>query len=171
LHPRSDPLFPVVIMTTMPVEKSEQSSLHFSSEGLTVHMRIPSDWIYLNNAILTLREICEHLDLPTRQANRIILVLEEIVMNAMEHAYSGNSGLIDLQFSVSGSEFILVVEDFGQGIPDGLPRDFLKEDEILCERGRGLLIAKGIADRALVQKTSGGGTRATLLFQLSSVEI
>ncbi len=157
-------------MTTMPVEKSEQSSVHFSSEGLTVHMRIPSDWVYLNNAILTLREICDHLDLPSRQSNRIVLVLEEVVMNAMEHAYSGSSGLIDLQFSVSGNEFILVVEDFGQGIPDGLPIDLLNEEEILCDRGRGLMIAKGIADRALVQKTSGGGTRATLLFQLNVLE-
>lgn len=149
------------------IDKTETSSLHLSSEGLSVHMRIPAEWLYLSNAVLTLKEICEHLDLPLPHANRIVLVLEEALMNAIEHAYQDDGGgLVDLQFTVQGTEFLVAVEDFGCGIPADLPEDLLTEDEILSDRGRGLMLVRGIADKALVQTTSQGGTRATMLFYL-----
>jgi len=130
-------------------------------------MRIPAERLYLNNAILTLREICDHLDVRSERACQIVLSLEEALLNAIEHAYVGETGLIDLQFSVEGSEFIVVVEDYGCGISRQKELDLLTNEEILCDRGRGLFILNGMPDKTILQTNIGKGTRATMLFNLT----
>lgn len=150
-------------------EEGESSSISMSPEGLSVHMRVPAERMYVANAVLTLREICDHLCLPEDRAARVVLVLEEALLNAIEHAYNGEGGLIDLQFSIEGSEFVIVVEDFGNGMVREIDIDSLVASDLLFERGRGLCIMKGISDKAVVQSSSRG-TRATMLFQISNQE-
>ncbi len=149
------------------VRPPETSTLSLSPEGLSIHMRIPADRLYLANAMLTLREICDHLNLDCRQSNRISLVMEEALLNSMEHAYpaAGGDGQIDLQFTVEGDEFLVVVEDFGRGIPSGRESEYIADDSILNDRGRGLCILRGLSDKSAVTPTSQG-TRATMLFYL-----
>jgi len=146
-------------------EAGESSTVSMSPEGLSVHMRIPAERMYMANAVLTLREICDHLCLSPERTNRVVLVLEEALMNSIEHAYNGDGGFIDLQFSIEGPEFLIVVEDFGNGMVHDVDIDSLEASDLLFERGRGLCIMKGISDRAVVQSSSRG-TRATMLFQL-----
>jgi len=148
-------------------EAGESSTVSMSPEGLSVHMRIPAERMYMANAVLTLREICDHLCLSEERTNRVVLVLEEALMNSIEHAYNGDGGLVDLQFSIEGPEFVIVVEDFGNGMVHDIDIDSLEASDLLFERGRGLCIMKGISDRAVVQSSSRG-TRATMLFQLQN---
>ncbi|HOY66261.1 MAG TPA: ATP-binding protein [Candidatus Ozemobacteraceae bacterium] len=153
-----------------PVEGSESSTVRISPEGLSVHMRIPAERIYLANATLTLREICDHLCLSDERTGRVVLAVEEALMNSIEHAYNGSGGQIDLQFSVEGTEFVIVVEDFGNGMAREREIDTLSGSDLLFERGRGMRIMKGISDKAVVQTSAGRGTRATMLFQLNHNE-
>jgi|GEM_PF-1978667 len=153
-----------------PVEAGESSTVRMSPEGLSVHMRIPAERTYLANATLTLREICDHLCMQEQRTNRIVLALEEAILNSIEHAYNGSGGLIDLQLSIEGPEFVIVVEDFGNGMVHEIDIDSLRESELLFDRGRGLCIMKGISDKAIVQSTAGRGTRTTMLFQISNHE-
>jgi serine/threonine-protein kinase RsbW len=152
----------------------EESTVSLSSEGLSVHMRIPAERGYLGNAVLTLRGICEHVAVSLDRSNRIILALEEALMNAMEHAYKDvpeeQGGFIDLQFAVEGSELSLIVEDYGCGLPEGAKKPLSTEDEILCDRGRGLNILDEIPDKILVDSARGRGTRTSMLFYLVSCD-
>jgi len=147
--------------------KNETSTLSISPEGLSIHMRIPAERGYVNNAVLTLREVCDHLNLAVKQSNRIVLALEEALLNSIEHAYEEveQTGQIDLHFSVEGEEFLLVVEDFGRGIPGDKNIDSIDDRSILNDRGRGLCILRGLSDKSVVQATDRG-TRATMLFYI-----
>ncbi|RCK79695.1 MAG: hypothetical protein OZSIB_4167 [Candidatus Ozemobacter sibiricus] len=150
-------------------QRPETSTLRLSPEGLSIHMRIPAERPYLRNAILTLREICDHLNIDPARRNRIVLALEEALLNAVEHAYNGDGhlGQIDLQFTIEGDEFLVMVEDFGQGISPEQAMGYIHDDRILEDRGRGLCILRGMSDRSVVQATERG-TRATMMFHLPS---
>lgn len=149
---------------------SEESSVSLSSEGLSVHMRIPADRGYLCNAVLTLRGICEHVAISICHTNRIVLALEESLLNAMEHAYGRESGFVDLQFSVEGLEMALIIEDYGCGLPEGSGNALSCEAEILCDRGRGLAIINRLPDKIVVDSAQGRGTRTSMLFYLSKCD-
>ena len=147
----------------------EECGVTLSAERISVHMRIPAERVYLGNAVITLREICEHLDVGCSKTNRIILALEEALLNAIEHAYIEGGGIVDLQFSVEGPEFTVVVEDFGGGMksfPVEDPDSDDSVDAILADRGRGLRILRGISDHSELESPPGRGTRATMLFYL-----
>ncbi len=148
-----------------------ESEVMLSPDGLSVHIRIPADRGYLCNAVMTLKEICANISISDIRSNRIVLALEESLLNAIEHAYNGGeTGLIDVLFSVDGSEFSMVVEDFGCGIPSGARNQFSNFDEILCDRGRGLEILHKIPDKIVVDSQTGSGTRATMLFHLENCD-
>lgn len=147
----------------------EECGMTLSAERISVHMRIPAERVYVGNAVLTLREICEHLDVGSFKANRIVLALEEALLNAIEHAYIEGGGVVDLQFAVEGPEFTVVVEDFGGGMKTFPVEDAEDDDSfeaILADRGRGLRILRGITDHAELDSPPGRGTRATMLFYL-----
>jgi anti-sigma regulatory factor (Ser/Thr protein kinase) len=146
-----------------PVTSTEESMIRLSPEGISVHMRIPAERGYIGNAVFTLQEICEHLDIG-KFMFRIMLVLEEALLNAVEHAYVEKGGIVDLQFSVGNDEFTVVVEDFGCGIPVHSEQIPETHEGILCDRGRGLTIVKALPNKATVETTAGKGTKATMLF-------
>jgi anti-sigma regulatory factor (Ser/Thr protein kinase) len=133
-------------------------------------MRIPAERGYIGNALLTLREICEHLELANDKTTRILLAVEEALLNSMEFGYVDGQGWIDLQFSVEGNEFLVVIEDYGRGMENRDFHAFQTEDEILCDRGRGLCILRGMSDKSVFQTSLGGGTRVTMLFYLQPTE-
>lgn len=60
------------------------------------------------------------LILPSRYASSLALVLNELVLNAMEHAFTGrSSGTIGLAVETSDTELLLDFYDDGIGLPDG----------------------------------------------------
>lgn len=163
---------------------SESSTLRLSSDGISVHMRIPSQQAYLPNAMSTLREICHHLELNPESMFRVLVALEECLLNVVEHAYTDDSGLIDIQFAVDGQELVVVVEDFGVGLPTHLQQsppenavacvaagNLTDEADAMRSRGRGLMIIRGLPSQTLLQSRSGHGTRATMIFNLPQVEV
>lgn len=166
-----------------PGSVSASSTLHLSSDGISIHMRIPSQETYLPNAIATLREICHHLGLNNEYAFRVMLPFEECLLNVIEHAYPDDCGLIDLQFTVNGSELVIVVEDYGVGLPahlqHPLPKDTTGklrllqqkgESDLMRVRGRGLMIIRGLPSQTLLQNRAEKGTRTTMVFILPTQE-
>ena len=151
------------------IHSAESNRVQMSPEGIVIHMRIPADVAYVANAMLTLREICEHLECCAQACFRALLVLDEAVRNAIEHAYLDDSGWVDLQFTVEGSELEIVVEDYGCGIDSETQYGSIADEDVLCERGRGMLLILGIPDQATVVGKPDGGTRLTMLFDSESV--
>jgi two-component system, sensor histidine kinase PdtaS len=61
----------------------------------------------------------EGLLLPARAATAVSLVINELVQNALEHAFVGrDSGKITVSLGRSAEEYILIVRDNGVGLPE-----------------------------------------------------
>jgi len=147
----------------------ESNRVTMSPEGIVIHMRIPAEMSYLGNAMLTLREICDHLELGPDTCFQVLLSLDEAVRNSIEYAYLDESGWVDLQFTVEGSELEVVVEDFGCGIVSEKQSGVISDAEILCDKGRGLAIIRGMPGRTTVLTKKGCGTRLAMMFYLESM--
>ncbi len=58
------------------------------------------------------------IELPSRVATALALVCNELVQNALEHAFPDQeTGLIDISLGRSPEEFIVLVRDNGRGLP------------------------------------------------------
>jgi two-component sensor histidine kinase len=64
----------------------------------------------------------EALTLPSRAATSLALVVNELVQNALEHAFKGRQqGQVEISLGRSPDELIILVRDDGVGLPPELP--------------------------------------------------
>jgi two-component system, sensor histidine kinase PdtaS len=102
--------------------------------------------------------------LPAALATPLVLVLTELVHNALAHAFDpGRAGEVVVSANRSGGELEVVVGDDGRGMPDGLDLD--------RSTGLGLQIVRTLVDSELgsaleVRPRSGGGTEAVIRLSL-----
>jgi two-component sensor histidine kinase len=61
--------------------------------------------------------------LPTQQATSCAIVINELLQNAMEHAFNGTSGTVNVRLEDHGDRVSVSVEDDGQGLPEGFQRN------------------------------------------------
>lgn len=155
-------------MVSVATLQPETATLSLSPEGLFVRLRISANRKNIQNALAIVQEICNHLHIEPPRSTRIILAVEEALLNAIEHAYdiTENCKPIDIQFKTDGNEFHITVEDYGHGIIKGeYLIGLIPDSHILDDRGRGLCLLIGLSDRYNIESTSKG-TRATMTFQL-----
>lgn len=66
----------------------------------------------------------EPLQLPSRAATALALVVNELVQNALEHAFVGRDhGRVAISLGRSAEQFIVLVRDDGLGLPETLTRN------------------------------------------------
>jgi two-component sensor histidine kinase len=105
-------------------------------------------------------ESSNSLYLPAKQATACALVINELLMNAIEHAYvNRDSGQIAIHLEDRGDEVCIAVSDDGQGLPPGFD---------LAQTGSlGLSIVKTLAEddlKGTFVLESEQGTTATVRF-------
>ncbi len=123
----------------------------------TSHLRLPELADRLANHLLhqaaveqrlRVRTTVAAIDLPQRQATAFVLILAELLSNAIEHGFpQGEGGEIQLSVTCCGDQVALEVRDSGCGLPPGF--DLAKGD------GLGLSLVARLAERDL-----GGAARA-----------
>ncbi|MBL8046289.1 MAG: sensor histidine kinase, partial [Anaerolineales bacterium] len=60
--------------------------------------------------------------LPSRAATSLALVVNELLQNALEHAFVGRAaGRVHIAFGHAGPEYVIEVTDDGVGLPENLP--------------------------------------------------
>jgi signal transduction protein with GAF and PtsI domain len=97
----------------------------------------------------------QSLQLPSRAATAVALVCNELVQNALEHAFTGlQAGQIDVSLGHSPDEYIILVRDNGSGLDDQF------------ERGLGLEIAE-----TLVREDLQGHLKYNRLTQGTEISI
>jgi two-component sensor histidine kinase len=70
------------------------------------------------NMDITIEVYGEPLFLPSRPATALTLIVNELVQNALEHAFNGRSkGVIEVSLGHAPEELIIVVRDDGTGLP------------------------------------------------------
>ena len=112
---------------------------------------------------LSLRCHCEDAYMPRSRAIAVGLVTNELVTNAVKHAFpDGREGNIDVRFQRSGDGWLLSVRDDGIGLPDA-PKSGLKS-------GLGTSLTEEFARQAggILSVQKDGGTVARLVLPLSA---
>ncbi len=101
--------------------------------------------------------------LPSKQATALALIINELVSNALEHAFPIGYHPCHLQIELSqeGPQVTLTIADSGRG----LPPDF----KLATAKGLGLRIARTLAEKDLagslhLESAEAGGTVATVTF-------
>lgn len=99
----------------------------------------------------------ESLLLPSRAATALTLVVNELVQNALEHAFpmEHTNGRIEISLGRSAEEIIVIVRDNGAGLPDGLVRGLGLE---IAET----LVAEDLNGRLKFNRPTGGGTEVSI---------
>lgn len=101
--------------------------------------------------------------LPSKQATALALIINELVSNALEHAFPIGAGLcyLNIELKQEGPKVTLQIADSGRG----LPPDFKLE----TAKGLGLRIARTLAEKDLsgslrLENQAAGGSVATVTF-------
>ena len=100
--------------------------------------------------------------LPSKQATALALVMNELIANALEHAFEdGQPGHLTIELQQEGPQIVVTVSDDGRGLPD----DFTLHQN----NGLGLQIARTLVEKDLagalnLERSPDGGSRATVTF-------
>ncbi|HWE60787.1 MAG TPA: GAF domain-containing protein [Chloroflexota bacterium] len=102
----------------------------------------------------------ETIDLETREATTLAILLNELITNAARHGLKGReSGTVRVTYGRQGSQVWVTVADDGNGLPEGFT--------LSKNRGLGLSIVRTLVEADLhgqVDCTGENGARFTLLF-------
>lgn len=101
--------------------------------------------------------------LPSKQATALALVMNELISNALEHAFGQNqrAGRLTITMAQDGAQVVVTITDNGRGLAPNF--------DLAARRGMGLqivrtLVEKDLAGSLQLQNAPEGGTRATLTF-------
>lgn len=108
-----------------------------------------------------LREWAAAVGLDAGQADDVALAGYEILVNVAEHAYPDElAGTFDVETVASATRAQVTVTDRGIGLT--LP---VREPTPLAPRGRGIALARALADHVAIS-TDTGGTAVTLAWDV-----
>jgi two-component sensor histidine kinase len=109
-------------------------------------------------------------DLPGEVATPLAVVLNELMQNAVDHAFLGRrEGVVHIQLGRDGGQVILDVTDDGVGLPEGFSLE--------AATGLGLSIVKALVTGELMgtmeMRNDSGGTRVhlTVPVEMPRVEV
>jgi two-component sensor histidine kinase/putative methionine-R-sulfoxide reductase with GAF domain len=100
--------------------------------------------------------------LPSKQATALALVMNELIANALEHAFEdGQPGHLTIELQQEGPQIVVTVSDDGRGLPDNFA--------LHQNNGLGLQIARTLVEKDLagalnLERSPEGGSRATVTF-------
>jgi anti-sigma regulatory factor (Ser/Thr protein kinase) len=99
-----------------------------------------------------------HCHLGTTVGHDVLLAVNEALANAVEHAYAGTSGNVDLAagYDVDQDTLSVTVEDHGRWRPPTAGAD-----KRYSQRGRGFVLMRALADDLAIDATAEG-TRVSL---------
>jgi len=122
-------------------------------------LRLPAEDDSLPVVRQALRSLGETVGAEPEALEDAELAVTEACANAVEHAYPGARGAVEVTLCPSAVGIEVSVRDFGRGMPDAsTPAD--------RDRGYGLALIEGIASRFDVRHD--GGTELAMAFELQS---
>jgi len=133
--------------------------------SLPLEFRFPPALEHLRSLRRHLRQKLQESHVSVETADSVILVLDEIVTNAIEHAdsYRNESGWLLVRLDASGTDVLFEFEDpdVPTDVVDALAATLANSNEdhppIDNERGRGLfLVALNIDDLKISHRPDGG---------------
>jgi two-component sensor histidine kinase len=145
----------------------ETSSINIREVANRILSEVRSGVLDHTNSISLTLEGTRTFTLPAQQATSCALIINELVQNAVEHAFApGESGTIVVRLAERGDSLCIEIQDDGRGLPQGFE---------LSEGGLGLQIVRTLVHEDLkgdFQLLNGHGTTAVVSFPrwIASVE-
>jgi len=99
--------------------------------------------------------------LPSKQATALALVMNELISNALEHAFPDGQGRLEIRLEQDGPRITVTVTDDGRGLPEDFDLD--RNGNLGLQIVR-TLVEKDLAGTLRLERAGTGGTRATLTF-------
>ncbi len=101
--------------------------------------------------------------LPSKQATALALVMNELLSNALEHAFGAGEtgGFLMIRLATEGPQVTVTVSDNGRGLPSDF--DFVRAGGLGLQIVR-TLVEKDLAGAFCLESSPEGGSRATLVF-------
>jgi two-component sensor histidine kinase/putative methionine-R-sulfoxide reductase with GAF domain len=100
--------------------------------------------------------------LPSKQATALALVMNELIANALEHAFQdGRPGRLEINLEQDGPRTTVLVSDNGRGLPESF--DLERNDGLGLQIVR-TLVEKDLSGTLRVERNPAGGSLATLTF-------
>jgi anti-sigma regulatory factor (Ser/Thr protein kinase) len=118
---------------------------HLVAEPTTFEIRIPADPGHLSSVRAHLRRWLDTARVGLDDRDQLVLACSEACANAIEHAYLGRGGEVQVRGTIDAGDVDIVVRDEGRWRP---PRD--------DDRGRGLIVMRACMDSVVVEQTSDG---------------
>ncbi|MGM0507035.1 MAG: sensor histidine kinase, partial [Bacteroidota bacterium] len=140
------------------------SKLDFAENIRTLATRIVDT--FQGEREITTEIECDSVELNINQAIPCTLIVNEVLTNALKHAFKGRSkGVIRVRMTKNGEDVHLRMEDDGVGLPDDF--DQVRSTSLGIQL-MDLLTSQLEASSDLV--STGSGTRFDLHFQISDVK-
>ena len=109
-----------------------------------IELKLPSQMAYLGVPDAVLLELGSDLDCPRQVVEELGTAVIEACTNAMEHGNHLEAGrFIEVHFEVGEDAIAVTVLDEGPGFDYS---SWQPADDIMRERGRGILIMRGFTD-------------------------
>ncbi|MDD5089278.1 MAG: ATP-binding protein [Candidatus Wallbacteria bacterium] len=147
----------------------EMICLH-SLEGGCYHFQheMPAEIGFLKRLKLFLFQAGKLLGLSGQQVFQSRLLMEEILINAMNYAYPNGKGKLGVDLRLSRNYFFLEVRDTGVGFNPDEIRDISewRQEDFYSIRGRGIFLVRSISSELTILSRPGEGTlvRVKLVF-------
>lgn len=123
-----------------------------------IHLKIPCSGEFIKIVRLQAEAIARRVDFSEEEVYDIITSVGEVCDNCIEHGVSEKG--IDVQYSMSPSEFKVEIQDYGPGFePAGMGEE---PPDLMLEDGRGLFLMKQLMDTVIIDSKPGHGTRTVL---------
>jgi serine/threonine-protein kinase RsbW len=118
-------------------------------------------------AIKGLEHLCEHLDIADEKIGEARILVNESIINALEHSDSERPE-VKVEFAVTQDKLVIVVEDYGKGFdPKTVEEPDIKEKMGSShKRGWGLKLMKSMSDDFKIE-SGPAGTQITMTKNLA----
>ena len=127
--------------------------------------RFPAEVAQLRKIRGQVREVLEGKGLGSEALNRVLLVLDEVVSNAIEHGEPYRVGGSELRVLLTEQAGALVLDFFDLDVPEDLVRHLAQllagcagsPPDLDSERGRGLFLIDDAFDEVMIKVSPRGG--------------
>ncbi|MDD2717901.1 MAG: response regulator [Candidatus Wallbacteria bacterium] len=134
----------------------------------TYSLELTSDFDEIQKAQNFATELLHKTGVPENKMFELKLLIDELLVNAIEHGYDGKSGKIWFTLVVRENRIEVIVTDEGKGFhfqKAELPKD------IFSMGGRGLFLAEKIGDEFHLDTAPGKGTEIITQKNIASVKV
>jgi serine/threonine-protein kinase RsbW len=135
---------------------------------MRIELKLPSQMAFLGVPDAVLSEIGSDLDCPRQLIEELGTAVIEACTNAMEHGNGLDaSQLVELHIDIHENRLVVSVFDHGQGFDY---QSWQPAQDLLRERGRGILIMREFTDRLDYERVPDGRFMVRLTKDLTAAE-